>query len=93
MAHVNVADGVARRLGPMLDRYRDETAELGGSYIEVDGRDPAHGLAATAEARGASWVVVARHRSRLGELARGSVASQLQRLLRDTRIDVVGRDN
>jgi K+-sensing histidine kinase KdpD len=76
----------------MLDRYRRETAELGATYIEVDGRDPAHGLAATAEARGASWVVVARHRSRLGELARGSVASRLHRLLHDTHIDIVGRD-
>jgi hypothetical protein len=46
----------------------------------------------TAEARGASWVVVARHRSRLGELARGFVASRLHRLLRDTRIDIVRRE-
>ena len=92
VAHVNLADGVAHRPGTMLDRYRQETAEMGGTYIEVDGRDPAHGLAATAEARGASWVVVARHRSRLGELARGSVASRLRRLLRDTHIDIVRRD-
>jgi len=93
VAHVNVADGVANRLGPMLDRYRRETAELGGTYIEVDGRGPAEGLAATAEARGASWVVVARHRSRLGELARGSVAARLHRLLRDTHIEIVRRDD
>jgi K+-sensing histidine kinase KdpD len=77
----------------MLDQYREETARLGGTYIEVDGRDPAHGLAATAEARGASRVVVARHRSRLGELARGSVALRLHRLLPDTRIDIVRRDD
>ena len=93
VAHVNVADGVAHRSGPMLDRYRRETADLGGTYIEVDAGDPARGLAATAEARGASWVVVARHRSRLGELVRGSVASRLHRWLRDTHIDVVGRDD
>ena len=92
VAHVNVADGVAHRPGPTLARYRRETAELGGTYIEVDGRDPAHGLAATAAARGASWVVVARHRSLLGELARGSVASRLHRLLPDAHIDVVRRD-
>lgn len=91
VAHVNVADGVAHRLGPMLDRYRQETAELGGTFIEVDGRGPAEGLAVTAEARGASWVVVARHRSRVGELARGSVASRLERLLRDTHIEIVRR--
>jgi two-component system sensor histidine kinase KdpD len=92
VAHVTLADGVAHRVGPMLDRYRQETARLGGTYTEVEGRDPAHGLATAAEARGASWVVVARHRGRLGELARGSVASRLHRLLPDTRIDIVRRE-
>jgi K+-sensing histidine kinase KdpD len=89
VVHVNVDDGFTHPSGPWLDRYRDETAAMGGTYIEIGGVRPADGLAETALARGASRVVVARHRSRLGELARGSVASRLQRLLPDTRIEVV----
>ena len=92
VVHVNVVDGVAHRPGPLLDRYRQETAELGGTYIEVDGADPAEGLARIAEARRASRVVVARHRSRVAELTRGSVASRLRRLLHETDVDIVGRD-
>ena len=42
-----------------------------------------------ARARGAHRVVVARHRTRLGELVRGSVALRLGRLLPDMTIDVV----
>jgi two-component system sensor histidine kinase KdpD len=92
VVHVNVADGFAHRPGPVLDRYRAETAELGGTYTEIDGAAAADGLAASARANGARRVVVARHRSRVGELARGSVASRLRRLLPDTTVDVVGRE-
>jgi two-component system sensor histidine kinase KdpD len=78
VVHVNLADGFAHRRGPLLDRYRDETSELGGTYTEIDGDAPANALADTVRARGAHRVVVARHRTRLGELARGSVASRLR---------------
>jgi hypothetical protein len=37
--------------------------------------------------------VVARHRSRLSELTRGSVASQLRRLLPGTRLEEVHEAN
>jgi two-component system sensor histidine kinase KdpD len=92
VVHVNVADGLAHKSGPFLDRYRKEIAELGGTYTEIDTEDPADGLAATVRSLGANRVVVARHRSRFSELARGSVASRLHRLLPDTPIDVVGND-
>jgi two-component system sensor histidine kinase KdpD len=92
VVHVNVSDGFARRPGAPLDRYRDETTEFGGTYAEVDGVAPADALADIVRARGAHRVVVARHRSRIGELARGSVASRLQRLLPDTKVDLVGRE-
>jgi two-component system, OmpR family, sensor histidine kinase KdpD len=92
VVHVNVADGLSHRRRPLLDRYRAETAELGGTYTETDGDAPADALAEVARARGAHRVVVARHRSRLGELVRGSVALRLGRLLPDTTIDVVHRE-
>jgi two-component system, OmpR family, sensor histidine kinase KdpD len=87
--HVNVADGFVHRGRDALEHYRDLTVELGGSYTEVQGTAPADGLAEVARARGASRVVVARHRSRLGELTRGSVASRLRRLLPDIPVTEV----
>ena len=87
--HVNVSDGFLHRGRDALDHYRDLTAELGGTYAEVQGTAPADALAEVARARGASRVVVARHRSRLGELARGSVASRLRKLLPDTHVTEV----
>jgi len=89
VVHVNVADGSAHKDRGNLERYRGMAAEVGGSFIEVEGASPAEGLAAVARARGADRVVVARHRSRLGELARGSVAARLRRLLPDIRVSEV----
>ena len=53
---------------------------MGGNYVEVEGESVARVLAAQADDRVVSRFVVARHRSRLGELARESVAGQLRRL-------------
>lgn len=92
VVHVNVADGFARRPGPYLGQYRDQTAKLGGTYSEIDGVAPADALAKTARAKGAQRVVVARHRSRLGELTRGSVAARLRRLLPNVAVDLVRPD-
>ncbi len=89
VVHVNIADGIAHGRGSQPDRYRDETAAMGGTYTEIDGDAPADALADIARERGAHRVVVARHRTRLGELIRGSVASRLRRLMPDTTIDVV----
>jgi K+-sensing histidine kinase KdpD len=37
VVHVNVADGLGRRVADALDRYRDMTIDAGGDYAEVDG--------------------------------------------------------
>ena len=50
---------------------------------------PAQALADAARAEGAATVVVGHHRSRLGELAHGSVSSRLRRQLPDTAIEEV----
>ena len=89
VVHARIADGAARSSRELLDHFRDLTAQMGGSYTEVDGDSPSRALAELVRARGASRVVVARHRSRLGELMRGSVASQLRRLLPGTPVDEV----
>jgi two-component system, OmpR family, sensor histidine kinase KdpD len=89
VVHVNVADGSVHRDRGALARYRDLVASVGGSYLEVEAAAPADGLAQVARARGAERVVVARHRGRLGELARGSVASRLRRLLPGTPVTEV----
>jgi two-component system sensor histidine kinase KdpD len=91
VVHVNVADGFAHRDRAALERYRDMATDVGGSYLEVESTAPADGLARVARARSAERVVVARHRSRLGELARGSVASRLRRLLPDLAVSEVRR--
>jgi two-component system, OmpR family, sensor histidine kinase KdpD len=88
VAHVNPADGL-RQHEAVLDRYRALTTEMGGTYTEVRGSVPADSLADIARARQATRVVVARHRSRLGELTHGSVAARLRRLLPDVTIDEV----
>ena len=91
VVHVQIADGLTRPQGQSLRRHRDLTAELGGSYIEMTESNPALALADIARARGAATVVVGHHRSRLGELAHGSVASRLRRLLPETAIEEVRR--
>jgi two-component system, OmpR family, sensor histidine kinase KdpD len=89
VVHARAADGLVRANGDALDKYRRMTEEMGGSYTEVEGEPAARAIADVARARSASRVVVGRHRSRLAELARGSVARQLQRLLPDTPIEEV----
>ena len=91
VVHVRVADGFVRHDRGALERYRDMANAVGGSYLEVESQSPADGLAQVARARGADRVVVARHRSRLGELARGSVAGRLRHLLPDVGVSEVRR--
>jgi nucleotide-binding universal stress UspA family protein len=55
----------------------------------MTGSAPAQALADIARARGATTVVVGHHRSRLGELAHGSMAARLRRLLPETAIEEV----
>ncbi len=89
VVHANIADGTARSPRSRLGDYQDLTEEMGGSYQEVLGESPSRALAEVARSSKASTVVVASHRSRLGELLRGSVATQLRRLLPDTTVEEV----
>ena len=89
VVHANVADGSSPSARSPLRRYQDLAAKMGGSYTEAVGESPARVLAEVVRSSGASRVVVARHRSRFGELLRGSVAKQLRRLLPDLPVEEV----
>ena len=91
VVHVQIADGLARRPAPDLTRHRELTAGFGGTYTKIQGHAVAQGLADAARAQSATTVVVGHHRSRLGELAHGSVSSRLRRLLPEVSIEEVGR--
>ena len=91
VVHVQIADGLTHPRGLNLHRHRELTAELGGSYTEMTASNPAQALAGIARGRGAATVVVGHHRSRLGELGHGSVASRLRRLLPEIVIEEVRR--
>ena len=91
VVHVNVVDGLGGRgrRTDMLDRLRDLTIEAGGSYAELDGASVAEVLAGAARDQQATRVVVARHRSRLAEILRGSVAHRIRRLVPDVSVHEV----
>jgi two-component system sensor histidine kinase KdpD len=89
VVHVRISDGLARPPAGDLDRHRELTADLGGTYTEIQGDAPAQALAEAARAQGAATVVVGRHRSRLAELAGGSVSSRLHRLLPAAAVEEV----
>ena len=89
VVHANIADGTAPSAHSLLPHYRDLTANMGGTYLEVDGESVGRALAEIARSRGAATVVVASHRSRLGALLRGSVAGQLRRQLADISVEEV----
>jgi two-component system, OmpR family, sensor histidine kinase KdpD len=88
VVHVQLGDGLART-GQDLDGHRKLTAELGGTYLRVNGRGVAQALADAASAQGASTVVVGRHHSRLAEFAHGSTSARLRRLLPAVSIEEV----
>ncbi len=87
--HVNVADGLRPRAVAAATDYEELVEQAGGSYAAVTASGVVEALAATAREKRASHVVVARHRSRLGELVRGSVASRLRKLVPDIEVDEV----
>jgi Osmosensitive K+ channel His kinase sensor domain len=57
VVHVQVSDGLARPPAGDLDRHRELTADLGGTYTQVQGHAPAQALAEAARAQGAATVV------------------------------------
>jgi two-component system sensor histidine kinase KdpD len=89
VVHVRLTDARPRAHNGVLDSHRNLTEQMGGNYIEVEGESAAPMLAAQANDRVVSRFVVARHRSRLGELGRGSVAGQLRRLKPDIPLEEV----
>jgi len=89
VVHVDVADGLNRRETNRLLELRNLASNVGGLYSDVRGDNVAGGLAAVALEHRASHVIVARHRSRVGELLRPSVAARLRRLLPGVEIDEV----
>ena len=89
VVHVQVTDGLARPPAGDLDRHRELTVELGGTYTQIQGPTPAQALAAAVRAQGAATVVVGRHRSRLAEFTHGSVSARLHRLLPAAAVEAV----
>jgi two-component system sensor histidine kinase KdpD len=89
VVHARIPDGAGPRHLELLDYYRQLAEGLGGSYVEVVGESPAGVLAGETAARSVSTVVVARHRSALRELVRGSVARRLHRLSPEVRLEEV----
>jgi len=89
VVHVQISDGLARSPAGELDRHRELTADLGGTYTQIPGGAPAEALAEAARAQGAATVVVGRRHTRVAELARGSVASRLRRLLPAAAVEEV----
>jgi two-component system, OmpR family, sensor histidine kinase KdpD len=87
VVHVRVTDGLTRaRSADQLNRHRKLTAELGGSYLQVQGSSLEDALAKTARQQEAAIVVVGHHRSHLLGFLLGSVSARLHRLLPDTDI-------
>jgi len=90
VVHVKILDGSApRREHQALERDRELTSELGGTYIEVEGNAPATALAEIARARHASRVVVASNPPRVWLLSRFTVGARLRRLLPQMTVDEV----
>jgi K+-sensing histidine kinase KdpD len=91
---VHVADGARRdRHADRLDRYREDTQRLGGTYLEVQAADAADGIAEVSRDHGADTIVVARQRSRLAGLLRGAIARKLRRRLPDVTVVEVGTES
>ncbi|MDO8363252.1 MAG: DUF4118 domain-containing protein [Actinomycetota bacterium] len=91
--HVANPDGLSSTSGDRLEPQRALLIELGGTYREVVGHEVAPALAAFAKAEQATQVVIgATHRSRFTEFTRGSVASQLQRLLSTVDLHIIAAE-
>ncbi len=89
VVHVELDDGPPPRRRPELERERRLTAELGGTFNEIQAPAVASALANVLRASGASRAVVGHRRSRWGWPARWSVGSRLRRLLPNATIDEV----
>jgi two-component system sensor histidine kinase KdpD len=93
VVHVSLDDAKTDRRSHAQTEYADLVAEIGGVYVELTAGSVPEGLARAVRERGASRLVVGRHRSRLGELVHGSIVSRLQRLLPEVRIETVREES
>jgi two-component system sensor histidine kinase KdpD len=93
VVHVSLDDAKTDRRSHAQTEYADLVAESGGVYVELTAGSVPEGLARAVQERGASRLVVGRHRSRLGELVHGSIVSRLQRLLPEVRIETVREES
>jgi two-component system sensor histidine kinase KdpD len=90
--HVRTEDGLA---GPSdeVDEQRRLVEELGGTYNETAGNDVAAALVDFARAENATQIVLgASQRSRLAELARGSIINRVVRLSGPIDVLVISGD-
>ena len=90
--HVRTEDGLA---GPSdeVDEQHRLVEELGGTYHETAGNDVAAALVDFARAENATQLVLgASQRSRLAELARGSIINRVVRLSGPIDVLVISRD-
>jgi two-component system, OmpR family, sensor histidine kinase KdpD len=93
VVHVSLDDGMTHRRSQAHAEHRELATEFGGFYVEVTAGSVPEGLARAVRDHGASRLIVGRHRSRLGEIMRGSVVSRLQRLLPEVRIEAVREES
>ncbi len=88
--HIRSSDGLARPVGPLLERHRSLLGELGGRYEEITGSDVAVALVDFARAENATQLVLgATHRSRVAELLHGSVINQVIRAASSIDVHVI----
>lgn len=92
--HVRRSDGLGQRGGERIGTYRRLVSELGGTYHEIVGDDPAAQLVAFARAENATQLVLGTsRRSRADELLHGSIINRCIRASPDIDVLVVSHDD
>src|SRR5690242_12280025 len=88
--HVRSGEGLAGAAPGLLATHRRLLEDLGGSYHEVVGADPAKTLVNFARAEHATQLVLgASRKSRVSELLQGSVISRVARASGDIDVHVI----
>lgn len=91
--HVSSDEGLANPEGGLLDQHRQLLIDLGGEYRQVVSGDVAEGLVEFARAENATQLVLgSSQRSRLAELARGSVINRVVRLSGAVDVHVISHE-
>jgi two-component system sensor histidine kinase KdpD len=91
--HVISQDGLARPEAPRLAEHRALIEQLGGTFIEVVGDDPAEALLAVARSERVTQLVLgATRRTRWQELISGSIVNQVLRGAGQVDVHVISSD-